>query len=106
MERALAVPDKTKSILLISIVIMNAVRGISAGWIGDRIGVLKTLLITLTGWIICLPVIAYTDTLTILAAMTVCIGLLIGAMWATIRAYRVNCFRVIKCVLVSLSIRC
>jgi len=87
MERVLAVPDKTKSILLISIVVMNAIGGISAGWIGDRIGVLKTLLFTLIGWIICLPIIAYTDSLAVLAAMTVCIGLLIGAMWATSRAY-------------------
>ena len=87
MQRVLGVPDSTKSILLISIVVMNGIGAILAGWIGDKIGIRRTLQFTLIGWAVALPIIAYTDSLKVLSAMTICMGRFIGAMWATSRAY-------------------
>jgi len=87
MQRVLGIPDATKSLLLMAIVVMNAIGAILSGWIGDKIGTLRTLKFILVGWMIALPIIAYTHDLRIFAAMTICIGLLIGGMWATSRAY-------------------
>ena len=87
MERVFAVPDSTKSILLLLIVVMNGIGAIVCGWLGDRIGPLTTLKLVLIGWLVTLPIIAYTDSLRLFAAMTVCIGVFIGGMWATSRAY-------------------
>lgn len=87
LQRVIGVPDSTKSLLLMAIVVMNAIGAISFGWIGDKIGSLKTIKIILVFWVIVLPVIAYTNSLTVLSAMTICLGLLIGGMWATSRAY-------------------
>ncbi len=87
MERVFGLPDAKKSILLLAIVVMNGIGAILAGWIGDRVGILRTLKFILLGWVIALPIIAYTDSLKVFTAMTVCVGLLIGGMWATSRAY-------------------
>lgn len=87
MQRVFGAPDSTKSLLLMAIVVMNGIGAILSGWIGDKIGALKTLKLILGGWVIVLPVIAYTDSLTVFTAMTTCLGLFIGGMWATSRAY-------------------
>jgi MFS transporter, UMF1 family len=87
MERVFRLPDSQKSILLLLIVIMNGAGAITAGWVGDRIGILKTLKLVLLAWVICLPIISLTVTPILFSAMTLCVGLLIGAMWATSRAY-------------------
>lgn len=87
MDRVFGLPDAKKSILLLAIVVMNGIGAILSGWIGDRIGVLRTLKLILLGWIMAIPIIAYTDDLKTLTAMTICIGLFIGGMWATSRAY-------------------
>lgn len=87
MERVFGIPDSTKSILLLAIVVMNGIGAILSGWIGDKIGALRTLKFILVGWIVTLPIIAYTDSLTVLTVMTICMGLFIGGMWATSRAY-------------------
>lgn len=87
MQRVFGIPDSTKSILLLAIVVMNGIGALFAGWIGDRIGALKTLKYTLVGWSVALPIIAFTNNLKVFTAMTICIGFLIGGMWATSRAY-------------------
>jgi UMF1 family MFS transporter len=87
VERVFAAPDAVKSGLLLAIVVMNGVGALLAGWVGDRIGPFRTLKLVLVGWVIALPVIAVTSNIAGFAAMTVCLGVLIGAMWATSRAY-------------------
>jgi UMF1 family MFS transporter len=87
MERVFGIPDSTKSFLLLAIVLMNGIGAILSGWIGDKIGSLRTLTLILAGWTVALPIIAYTDSLKVFTVMTICIGLLIGGMWATSRAY-------------------
>jgi UMF1 family MFS transporter len=69
------------------IVLMNAFGGLLSGWVGDKIGIYKTLKIVLLCWIIALPIIALTSSLTVFITLTAVLGLLIGAMWAISRAY-------------------
>ncbi len=87
MQRVFSIPDSTKSVILMVIVVMNAIGGILSGWIGDKIGIYRTLKLTLVGWIIALPIIAITPHVTTFVILTAIIGLLIGSMWATSRAY-------------------
>jgi len=60
LERVFTIPDNTKSLLLMGIIVMSAVGGIVAGWLGDKIGQLKILKGILIGWIIMLPIMAIT----------------------------------------------
>ena len=87
MERVFSVPDNTKSILLMAILVMSAIGGMIAGWVGDKIGSLKTLKLILCGWIIALPIMALAPNFTILAIVTVVVGLLIGSVWTVTRSY-------------------
>jgi MFS-type transporter involved in bile tolerance (Atg22 family) len=87
MERVFAVPDKTKSLLLMAILVMSAIGGIVVGWMGDKIGILKTLKLTLLGWIIALPAVAFAPNFTIFVVVTVFIGFLLGSSFTAARAY-------------------
>jgi UMF1 family MFS transporter len=87
MERVFAVPDTTKSLLLMGILIMSALGGILAGYIGDRVGHLKTLRYILIGWIILLPLIALAPNITVLSILTILVGSLIGSVWTVARAF-------------------
>lgn len=87
MQKVFSIPDSQKSLLLMLIVVMNAVGALLSGWIGDKIGIKKTLHLVLLFWIIALPIIAITSNMIIFIAITAVLGLLIGAMWAISRAY-------------------
>jgi len=90
MERVFAIPDQTKSILLMAILVMSAIGGIIAGWIGDKIGSLKTLKLILIGWIIALPTMALAPNFTVFVIITIIVGLLIGSVWTVTRSYMVS----------------
>ncbi len=87
MNRVFAVPDMTKSILLMVVVVMSAAGGIIAGWLGDKIGNLKTLKYALIGWIIALPIVAIAPDLTSLSIISAVVGLLLGSTITVTRAY-------------------
>ena len=87
LERVFKVPDTSKSILLLAILVMSAIGSIVAGWLGDKIGALKTLKFILFGWIIALPVLAIAPNFLMVAIITPVIGLLIGSVWTVTRAY-------------------
>jgi UMF1 family MFS transporter len=87
LERVFKVPDISKSILLLAILIMSAIGSIIAGWLGDKIGALKTLKFILFGWIIILPVLAIAPNFFMVAIITPVIGVLIGSVWTVTRAY-------------------
>lgn len=87
MERVFGVADQTKSILLIGILVMSAIGAITAGWIGDKIGNLKTLKYILLGWIILLPTIAFAPNFIFFIITTIAVGLLLGSVTTVTRAY-------------------
>ncbi|KAA3621547.1 MAG: MFS transporter [Bacteroidetes bacterium] len=87
MQQVFGIPDSQKSLLLMLIVVMNAAGGLLSGWLGDKYGIEKTLKMVLVFWIIALPAIALTSSITIFIILTAILGLLIGSMWAISRAY-------------------
>jgi UMF1 family MFS transporter len=87
MERVFATPDAQKSLLLVGVLGMSAIGGVVAGWLGDKIGLLRTLKYILFGWVILLPCFALAPTFKVFAALAVFAGLFIGSVWAVSRAY-------------------
>lgn len=87
LERVFHVPDTAKSILLLAILIMSAIGSVIAGWLGDKIGALKTLKLIVIGWIIALPVLSLAPNFATVATLSPLIGLLIGSAWTVTRAY-------------------
>lgn len=87
MERVFAVPDSTKSLLLMAVVVMSGIGGFIAGWVGDRIGNLRTLKYILILWAIALPIIAIVPNIISLGIVSVVVGLLLGSVWTVSSAY-------------------
>ncbi|MDP2670620.1 MAG: MFS transporter [bacterium] len=87
MERVFSIADTTKSLLLLSILAMSAIGGVIAGWLGDKIGLLKTLKLILLLRVVALPTIALTSNFIVFAMITALVGLLIGSVFSTTRAY-------------------
>lgn len=87
LERVFQTPDNAKSILLLIILIMSAIGSIVAGWLGDKIGALKTLKFILLGWIVALPLLALAPNFLTVSILTPFIGLLVGSVWTVTRAY-------------------
>lgn len=87
MQNVFGITDSKKSLLLMIIVVMNAIGGLLSGWLGDKIGLEKTLKLVLLFWVISLPIIAITSNISLFTILTAILGLLIGAMWTVSRAY-------------------
>src|SRR3990167_2903676 len=87
LERVFHSPDTAKSILLLSILVMSAAGSWLAGWLGDKIGSLKTLKWILVAWIIILPTLALAPNFLTMAILSPIIGLFIGSVVVVTRAY-------------------
>ena len=87
LERVFYIPDATKSILLAAVLGMSAIGAVISGWIGDRIGALKTMKLILVWWIILLPLVAIAPNFKTIAILTPITGLLLGSMWTVTRSY-------------------
>lgn len=87
LERVFHSPDTAKSILLLAILVMSAIGSVIAGWLGDKIGALKTLKYIMLGWVIALPALALAPNFLIAAILSPIMGLLIGSAWTVTRAY-------------------
>lgn len=87
LDRVFHVPDSTKSLLLALSLGASAIGAVLGGWIGDKIGVVKTVKATLAGWIIVIPLVAIAPSITFILGLTPLIGLLLGAIWAVSRSY-------------------
>ena len=87
MERVFAVPDNTKSLLLMLILGMAAIGAIIGGKMGDKFGNLKVLKFILFCWIIAIPITAIAPNLFTLSIITGIIGLLLGSVETVSRAY-------------------
>lgn len=87
LERVFHAPDTFKSILLLAILVMSAIGSVIAGWLGDKIGALKTLKFIMLGWVITLPVLALAPNFLTVVILTPIMGLLIGSAWTVTRAH-------------------
>jgi UMF1 family MFS transporter len=87
LERVFHVPDTTKSLMLASVLGASAVGAAIGGWVGDKIGPLKTIKLILIAWIILLPLVALAPNFLAITIVTPLTGLLIGSIWTVSRSY-------------------
>jgi len=87
LERVFGIPDLTKNIILLIVLLMSAIGGLVFGKIADKIGTLRALKYILIGWIILLPVLGLVRTLVALIICSVLLGFFMGGIWTVTRAY-------------------
>lgn len=86
LEKVFGVDDQTKSFLLIGIIIASAIGAPLSGWLADKIGFKKTLLVVLAGWIIIFPLLALVKSFMLFVVITMIMGLWFGSIWTVTRA--------------------
>lgn len=87
LERVFGIPDGTKNIILIIVLLMSAFGGIIWGKIADRIGTLKSLKYILVSWIILLPILGIVKSMVPLVICSALLGFFMGGIWTVTRAY-------------------
>lgn len=86
LEQVFKIPDDTKTMLLLGILITSVVGAFVTGFVSDRIGLKKALLVILIGWIITFPLAAVQTEFLYFGIITVLVGFLFGATWTVTRA--------------------
>lgn len=87
LERVFGIPDGTKNIILMIVLLMSAFGGLIFGKIADKIGTLKALKYILISWIILLPVMGLVKSLIPLIICSALLGFFMGGIWTVTRAY-------------------
>jgi len=86
LEKVFAVPDKTKSIILLGILATSAIGAFCTGFVADKIGLKKTLLFVLGSWVLIFPALGITSNFKLFIVFTVLMGFMYGATWVVTRA--------------------
>lgn len=86
LEQVFKISDKTKSALLVGILLTSAFGAFISGWLSDKIGLKKSLLGILIGWVIIFPLLAILTNFTNFTIVAVLMGFLFGATWTVTRA--------------------
>ncbi|MCL2339062.1 MAG: MFS transporter [Proteobacteria bacterium] len=79
--------EKMTIVMVVGIQVMSAVGAIIGGFIGDKVGLRKVLIISLIAWIILLPIFALANDFKAAVIAASALGLFFGAIWNTSRAY-------------------
>lgn len=87
LQKVFGIPDETKNIILLVVLLMSAFGGLIWGKIADKIGTLKSLKYILFSWIILLPILGLVKTNSLVIACSVLLGFFMGGIWTVTRAY-------------------
>ncbi|TRZ64147.1 MAG: MFS transporter [Spirochaetia bacterium] len=87
VDKLFGVSDDIKSYLLLGILVTSAIGAPISGWIADKIGLKRTLLWILGGWLIIFPLMAVAKNFTFFIFVCVAMGLWFGSIWTVTRAY-------------------
>ena len=86
LQNVFAVSDSIKSMLLVGILTTSAIGAFCSGWVADRIGLKKSLMIVLGSWVVLFPLFGLTSNFTIFVVLSVMMGFLYGSIWTVTRA--------------------
>lgn len=86
MQRVFGVSDKTKAMLLIGILITSAIGAFCSGWVADKIGLKKALVIVLGSWVVIFPLMGMISNFVLFIILSVTMGFFFGATWTVSRA--------------------
>ncbi len=86
LQQVFHASDSTKSLLLAGVLITSAIGGLFGGWIADRVGLKRTLLVILALWMIIIGAFGMLTNFHWFIIAVVALGLVYGATWAVTRA--------------------
>ncbi|MEK7659329.1 MAG: MFS transporter [Patescibacteria group bacterium] len=86
LEQVWEVSDTVKTYILLGILATSAIGGFMSGFIADRFGHKKTLVIILTGWILILPTVALINNFKLFIIAVILMGLWFGSTWTVSRS--------------------
>ena len=86
LQNVYAVPDGTKSMLLVGILATSAVGAFCSGFVADKIGLKKTLMIVVGSFVIIFPLMGFSPNFTIFVTLSILMGFFFGAIWTVTRA--------------------
>ncbi len=89
LQQVFKVDDKTKSYLLMGILLTSAIGAFLTGWVSDKIGLKKALMLILGSWIVIFPSMASITVFNYFIAISIILGFMFGATWAVTRAVMV-----------------
>jgi len=86
LQNVFAVPDNTKSMILVGILATSVIGALCSGWVADKIGLKKTLTIVIGSWVVLFPVLGLVQNFSLFVACTIVMGFLFGSIWTVTRA--------------------
>lgn len=86
LEQVFKVSDRTKSMVLVGILVTSVIGALCSGWVADRIGIKKTTALVLGGFVVVFPVLGIAENFTLFFACTTVMGFFFGAVWTVTRA--------------------
>ena len=86
LEQVWQVSDTTKTYILLGILITSAIGGTLSGFLADRFGHKRTLMIILVGWVFILPLVGLLTNFLLFVISTTFMGFWFGANWAVSRS--------------------
>lgn len=87
LQKVFGIPDGSKNIILLVVLLMSAFGGLIWGKIADKIGTLKSLKYILFSWIILLPILGLVKTTPLVITCSALLGFFMGGIWTVTRAY-------------------
>ncbi len=86
MQQVFNVSDKTKSFLMLGVLLASAMGAFLSGYIADKIGLKKFLMIILICWVAIFPSLGLAPNFNIFLALSLTMGLIYGSTWTVTRA--------------------
>ena len=86
LQAVFAVSDRTKSMVLVGILLTAVMGALCSGWVADRIGIKRTLMIILGGFAVIFPILGLAQNFSIFVVFTTAMGFFFGAIWTVTRA--------------------
>ncbi len=86
LEQVWHVSDAIKTYILLGILITSGIGGILSGYLADRFGHKRTLMVILCGWVVILPLLGFLTNFTLMVTVAVIMGFWFGANWTVSRS--------------------
>jgi UMF1 family MFS transporter len=86
LENVFTITDTTKTLLLTGGLVTSAIGALFSGFIADKIGLKKSLMIVLGSWIVIIPIMSAVTNITLFIILFIIMGFLFGSVWTITRA--------------------
>ncbi len=86
LQQVFNISDTVKSLLLLGVLVTATIGAFVSGWLGDKIGLKKSLMFILIVTAILFPAMGLANNFTVFTILSVITGLVYGASWTVARA--------------------